>query len=173
MGHEESEPSFHAELEACLFHGPVDDVVELLHSSGESAYVLSGVGLDQAMSNFEASPESWSVVSAVTMIERPEVLARCMYEFERRNADRAKALMLDVEEELRSLKKQDRFRTMLPFLDRLRENGEGGSDGGAGDREPRTPHDPRDVDSIAVDPPEYGDVSAVGVLDRPADDEAA
>lgn len=175
MTPEEREPSFDAQLESCLLHGPVDDAVELLHSSGESAYVLSAIGLEQAVRNFEAGGADSIVMPSLTMIERPEVVARCLYEFERRDKERGLDLLLLVEKEcVGPGKHRWSFSKVLGFLDRLRENGDGGSDGGAGDREPLVPHGPHDSDAIALDPPEdTGDVSAVGVLDRSPDDQAA
>lgn len=147
-------PTFEEKLETCLLHGSVDDVVQMLHDSGESSYVLSGITLDQTLHRFESRDPIVLVATDALGIERPQVLARCLYEFEQRDEKRGAQLMEIVTQECRrSDHLHQRLFQVLPFLERLREEGKGGSDGGAGDRHPRVPHGPHDTDAIELDVP--------------------
>ncbi len=147
-------PLFPERLEAALLHGPVADVTELLHSSSEASYVRAAIGLEQAIRCFESGQSDDLVIRQVMECsEQPKVMARCFYELER--LDRQRALDLLAAADRYSA---DRWVSseVLEFLDRLRESGDGGTDGGAGDREPRLPHDPHDADGIALERPEVG-----------------
>ena len=170
MTHEESEPTFEVRLEHSLLHDSLDEVMDLLSES-------SGMGnnhmLKRAIDQFdEAESTDLVVISRLYCITDSKVVARCLYEFELRDAVRTSGILDKLFNE--TLGVDQDLNEVMEFLARLRENGEGG----VGDRQPLVPHDPRDADSIALDIPHeehvgFDDDPPVSVLDRPDDGEAA
>lgn len=172
----EGGPSFAAQLESALLHGPVDDAIELMHTASEGSYVRSAVRLQEAMRGFDHGDSDETILEKLKRIERPEAAARCVYELEQRDANQALDILTTLDQRNQHYDDHTWFSQMFDFLKRLRETGDGGSDGGAGVREPHPPHDPRDSGAIALEPPREETVgfderpcAAAAVIDRGVD----
>lgn len=152
MAPEEAEPSQPTDLERLLLYSSLDGIQHSLAGSGFSSWRADGRTMTIVLERFTDGGVH-ECADAAAQIQKPEILARCLFEVEQADPGEVDTLIEEVR--VSSWRELDDVELMkaLSFLDRLRENGEGGSDGGAGVREPHPPHDPKPGGAVSLETP--------------------